>query len=75
MASNLKPCPFCESEDISVVEEGWCDWWAQCPECCARGPIERSEERARDAWNDRPREADSANATVSASGERGGGDE
>jgi len=55
MTEKLIPCPWCGSEDISTVPEPQilpC-FVCVCPECCARGPMERSELKARAAWNDR----------------------
>ncbi len=61
MTDTLKPCPFCDSEDIGNaceigIHASLC--FCVCPECGTRGPGEQSQEQARASWNDRPKETD-----------------
>lgn len=52
MADNIKPCPFCGSEDIVVCDKG--DAWSlYCWDCGAIGPTEKHRSDAIDAWNHR----------------------
>lgn len=46
----LKPCPFCGSSDVHVIE----NLDVQCKECDAYGPEKPSREKAVNAWNTRP---------------------
>jgi len=44
----LKPCPFCGSSRVAVV-----DSFVQCGTCSAAGPYASSEEKAVQRWNNR----------------------
>lgn len=57
MIVKLKPCPFCGSEDISVIDwstddenPSYCGW---CSLCNTEGPINESKDEAAEAWNKR----------------------
>lgn len=49
----LKPCPFCGGEDISVSEDTSMGAWAACAACGSLGPTRQTEEEAAEAWNHR----------------------
>ena len=51
----LKPCPFCGSTNISVVEAGIRTdiWFVQCEDCTATFPHFDSKAEAVMAWNRR----------------------
>jgi Lar family restriction alleviation protein len=52
--AELKPCPFCGSENLIVVKEGPLSKWVACMDCYAQGPVEfGEEEQAISAWNKR----------------------
>ena len=57
MSEELKPCPFCGSDDIDVtytyVDDGL-DYYAECTDCYCRGAWEPTAAKARAAWNTRP---------------------
>jgi len=62
MTDELKPCPFCGSEDIGYHCEigtfsSWC--YCFCPKCGETGSSAPSQEQARAAWNAMQEEADS----------------
>lgn len=57
--SELKPCQFCESNDIDILtyeEEYHTRKVAECMDCGARGSVCDSKEEAIEAWNTRPAE-------------------
>ena len=56
--SELKPCPFCESERIRIVRVAikWerQEWWrGKCDTCKAYGPIADRRDDAIKEWNRR----------------------
>lgn len=56
--SNLKPCPFCGSSDISVLRYGpWSNYYAQCNNCYIAAPdpslTNLTEKEAINFWNKR----------------------
>ena len=54
MMKELKPCPFCGSDDISTEERGKNDeWWCACI-CGATSGWYRTQQEAIDGWNTRP---------------------
>lgn len=56
--TNLKPCPFCGSDDISVYRHRpWSNYYAQCNNCYATAPdpsvTNLTEKEAINFWNKR----------------------
>ena len=51
--SELKPCPFCGSKDISLDPDSRFGFWAQCGDCSAAGPFQHLKHEAIEAWNER----------------------
>ena len=53
--AELKPCPFCESTNISCADAGHKTdiWFVQCENCGATFPHFDSETEAVEAWNRR----------------------
>lgn len=50
----LKPCPFCGSENVNIdadIDDYW--YWVYCQECETRGPISTVGLDAIEAWNRR----------------------
>jgi Lar family restriction alleviation protein len=63
--NDKKPCPFCGNEAIfiywqSVADIGEC--YVYCNRCFSRGSIQRTQEKAIAAWNDRIRKTSSRQA-------------
>lgn len=67
MASELKPCPFCDNRldkryNLTVsrgeVDDRWYvrNWQVECDECGARGGKRKKKEEAIKAWNTRAEE-------------------
>ena len=53
----IKPCPFCGSDDLSVPE--WSNKsYVQCGKCHAHGPDGKDREEAIERWNAAPRKED-----------------
>lgn len=50
---DLKPCPFCGSEDIGPILGEYGLWWVDCDSCHACGPLGDTELEAITAWNRR----------------------
>ena len=59
MADNIKPCPFCGSDDTEVVDMPPY-WWIACRKCDAGGPMKGRKAPAIAAWNQRKEELDTA---------------
>ena len=59
MSEKLKPCPWCNSDQISI-DEDFGPFGAQCDECHASGPICDTPETAAAEWNRRHQEQDTA---------------
>lgn len=52
--SELKPCPFCGSQDVDYAEAEDIDGsFVMCFECGTTSPVVDSKEKARDIWNRR----------------------
>lgn len=54
----LKPCPFCGSKNIKLLEYGnWKNFYCECEDCRAIVPdpsiTDYTEEEAIEAWNTR----------------------
>lgn len=50
----LKPCPFCGSENVEPQYAGCGDWYVMCGSCATEGPWgETSKDSAIAAWNRR----------------------
>ena len=48
--AELKPCPFCGRELLSI--EGWKDlFWIECINCQTEGPSGETKEEAIEVWN------------------------
>ncbi len=52
---NLKPCPFCGSDDLDVATADSADvlWSVWCEDCGAEGPNEPTVPAAEMSWNNR----------------------
>lgn len=48
MGNRLKPCPFCGSTELVIVEIGV---WVECKGCKTLGPDGNSEQEALEKWN------------------------
>lgn len=48
----LKPCPFCGSDDVSVIDIAKV-WMVKCESCLACGTVTTKENTAIKAWNRR----------------------
>lgn len=48
----LKPCPFCGSDDRASHRDGMRNW-IECHNCHATGPTRITKEGASAAWNER----------------------
>lgn len=55
LTDDLKPCPFCQSEDIRAFDIGK-TFVLYCYECCASGPEADTLEGAVEGWNRRGEE-------------------
>ena len=56
MSEILKPCPFCESENLVTDDNDDMEhlhFWIVCDDCDSRGPRRTSPEDAAAAWNRR----------------------
>ena len=50
--SDLKPCPFCGSDDIELLTRGNHEWY-ECWPCRGNGPYKNTTNQAVEAWNQR----------------------
>lgn len=53
VASGAASCPFCDEDDIRVVQSRRATWCV-CQECSAEGPAAPTATKAVAAWNTRP---------------------
>lgn len=54
----LKPCPFCGNEYISVIPSvDKTAWWCKCEECEVTTPCYHNKDAAITAWNRRENDA------------------
>jgi hypothetical protein len=53
--AKLKPCPFCQSDNLGIVFKRnnlGVDWhWVECLDCHAEGPKDLGESGAVEGWN------------------------
>lgn len=49
----LKPCPFCGSNDLFVERQTLATKVVQCNSCGAVGPDDEKKSGAREKWNNR----------------------
>ena len=50
--AELKPCPFCLSKNVEVIDKGPTKGYAVlCFSCESEGPEAGSHQQASDAWN------------------------
>lgn len=56
MMADLKRCPFCGGDDLTMVNDEKL-FFVGCCTCATCGPVEITEEEATEAWN---RRADNA---------------
>ena len=54
---DVKVCPFCGHDEISMIIEGE-NHIVTCDECFARGPVSDSESDAEVGWNKRTNRQD-----------------
>ena len=57
MSEEIKPCPFCGSEDVEVFPN-YGRYFAACCDCGSEGPNKERKEEAIRKWNQRPYEYD-----------------
>ena len=55
MIAELKPCPFCQSEDIRAFDIGK-TFVLYCHDCCSSGPEAGTLDEAIERWNRRVNE-------------------
>ena len=51
--AELKPCPFCGSEDLKIYSNAFENYYVVCLGCGASGRNYRSVEKAKEVWNRR----------------------
>lgn len=51
--AEIKPCPFCGSEEVHTAINTIDNWFVMCEGCGASGRDERTEEKAIASWNKR----------------------
>ena len=53
MTEPLKPCPFCGSKAVGMVDDNYSNYWVQCTNCFAQSDAFFTKPDAADAWNAR----------------------
>lgn len=53
MSENLKPCPFCGSNEIFIDQPDANCFYVGCANCGVNGTTANTKERAVEAWNRR----------------------
>jgi Lar family restriction alleviation protein len=57
-STDLQPCPFCASRELSLYEYAYAKLFTvDCKRCGAQGPRHSSPQHARELWNRRPPES------------------
>ncbi|MBQ6664142.1 MAG: Lar family restriction alleviation protein [Synergistaceae bacterium] len=62
MAEYLKPCPFCGSRAVGLVDDNYSNYWVQCSHCFAQTDAYFNRHDAVDAWNNRAEKTSNINA-------------
>jgi Lar family restriction alleviation protein len=57
MSEQIKPCPFCSSEDVEVFSN-YGRYFVTCCDCGSEGPNKEGKEEAIKGWNQRPYDYD-----------------
>ena len=57
MSEEIKPCPFCGSEDVEVFSN-YGRYFVTCCDCGSEGPNKEGKEEAIKGWNQRPYDFD-----------------
>lgn len=58
MSEELKPCPFCGSEDLIVLKKRNTPKWMQCANCLSSTGTYNTVEEVIEAWNRRVSDED-----------------
>ena len=53
MTEPLKPCPFCGSKAVGMVDDNYSNYWVQCTNCFAQSDAFFTKPDAVRAWNAR----------------------
>lgn len=51
MSEELKPCPFCGSEDITIADDGGGQIYTACCDCACSGPFGGTDAQLVRLWN------------------------
>lgn len=51
MSTSIVPCRFCLCHDVELAHGVGQQYWAQCVQCSARGPIAPTTADAVERWN------------------------
>lgn len=52
---DIKPCPFCGSDEVTPYKDRWDCWTVVCEGCDAAGPEYYDKDKAKELWNKAPR--------------------